>query len=433
MSEKKGKKVKAGSSNFGSKGWFIVLISIVYFYLSTAVTSDGLNVIQNYLTGVFGVGMSSLAVYATIGGWLTLITIPLFTKLATAKGVKTTIIVSLAIFIVSVYFVYNAQNALMYGIAMIISCMTVVGFGMVGTGILGANWFPTKKGLYMGWATFGIPIAAATVSLMQQSMIKSVGFNNICWVPMGIALFALIITAVFVKNNPEEAGAFPDNDQSMTPEQAKAIFEKAEAMKKDSPWTVKKILTYKYTWFIALGWGLFMMGATGLISQFVAAGVSWGHPVEYPVMLLTVMFPVGLFASWFTGYLDDKFGTKFATLFICGLQLVGILLCAFFGSNVVALAVGGGCFMSSMSGGNNLTMSVVGSKFGRFDFPNAWAVISVLTRVLSTSGMLVVALLADNFGYSTTYLVIAATVVVAAVIVYLTDITCVGRQITDAE
>ena len=250
MSEK-GKKLKAGSSNFGAKGWFIVLISVVYFYLSTAVTSDGLNVIQNYLMGQFGVGMSALAIYATVGGWLTLITIPLFTKIANAKGVKTTIIVSLAIFIVSVYFVYNASSVVVYGIAMAIACMTVVGFGMVGTGILGANWFPTKKGLYMGWATFGIPIAAATVSIMQQSMIETVGFANICWVPMGIALFALIVTALFVKNNPEEAGAFPDNDQSMTPEQAKAIFEKAEAMKKNSPWTVKKILTYKYTWVIA--------------------------------------------------------------------------------------------------------------------------------------------------------------------------------------
>ncbi len=432
MSEK-GKKLKAGSSNFGAKGWFIVLISVVYFYLSTAVTSDGLNVIQNYLMGQFGVGMSALAIYATVGGWLTLITIPLFTKIANAKGVKTTIIVSLAIFIVSVYFVYNASSVVVYGIAMAIACMTVVGFGMVGTGILGANWFPTKKGLYMGWATFGIPIAAATVSIMQQSMIETVGFANICWVPMGIALFALIVTALFVKNNPEEAGAFPDNDQSMTPEQAKAIFEKAEAMKKNSPWTVKKILTYKYTWFIALGWGLFMMGAQGLISQFVAAGVSWGHDVSYPVMLLSVMFPVGLFASWFTGYVDDKWGVKVATEFICVLQLVGILLCAFFGSNPIALAVGGGCFMSSMSGGNNLTMSVTGSKFGRFDFSNAWAVVSVLTRVLSTSGMLVVALLADNFGYTTTYLVIAVTVVIAAIIVWMTDVSCVGRTVEDFE
>ena len=76
MSETTGKKPKAGSSNFGSKGWFIILISIVYFYLSTAVTSDGLNVINNYLVGKFSVSMSSLTIFATAGGWLTLVSIP---------------------------------------------------------------------------------------------------------------------------------------------------------------------------------------------------------------------------------------------------------------------------------------------------------------------------------------------------------------------
>ena len=86
-----GKKQKAGSSNFGAKGWFIVIISIVYFYLSTAVTSVGLNVINDYLSKHFEVGMSALTIYATVGGWLTLISIPLFTKLAEKKGAKVTI------------------------------------------------------------------------------------------------------------------------------------------------------------------------------------------------------------------------------------------------------------------------------------------------------------------------------------------------------
>ena len=104
-----GKKQKAGSSNFGPKGWFIVIISIVYFYLSTAVTSDGLNVINDYLSNHFQVGMSNLTIFATVGGWLTLVSIPLFTALAQKKGAKVTIITSLAIFGAAVYFIYHAN------------------------------------------------------------------------------------------------------------------------------------------------------------------------------------------------------------------------------------------------------------------------------------------------------------------------------------
>ena len=428
-----GKKQKAGSSNFGAKGWFIVIISIVYFYLSTAVTSDGLNVINNYLSETLQVGMSSLTIFATVGGWLTLISIPLFTKLAEKKGAKITLITSMVIFAVSVYFIYHATSVIEYGVAMVVGCMAVVGFSMVGTGLLGANWFPTKKGLYMGWATFGIPIAAATVSAMQGAMIKTIGFQHISWFFIGITVITIVLTALFVKNNPEEAGAFPDNDQSMTKEKALEIWKKGEELKRTSPWTMKKVFGYKGTWMIAIGWGLLLMGATGIISQFVTAAISWGHDFSYPVMLLSVMFPVGLFFSWFAGWIDDKFGVKNATLFIAVLLLFGTVVCALLGSNAVALAIGGGCFMGAMSGGNNLTMSVTGTKFGRYDFVNAWSAISMITRVISSTGIVLVSLIADKAGYKISYLVVAATVVVAAIIIKCTDVTCVGRKVVEDE
>lgn len=424
-----GKKLKAGSSNFGSKGWFIIIISIVYFYLSTAVTSDGLNVINNYLTNYFQVGMSNLTIFATVGGWLTLLSIPLFTTLSQKCGAKNTIITSLVIFGIAVFFIYHAQSVLAYGIAMVIGCMSVVGFSMVGTGLLGANWFPTKKGLYMGWATFGIPVAAASVSAMQGAMIGAIGFENISWFFLTVIAITIVITALFVKNNPEEAGAFPDNDQSMTKEKAYEIWQKGEELKRTSPWTMKKVFTYQGTWMIAIGWGVLLMGASGIISQFVTAAVTWGHDFSFPIMLLTVMFPIGLFFSWFAGWVDDKYGVKNATLFIAALLIFGAVVCALFGTNPVALAIGGGCFMSAMSGGNNLTMSVTASKFGRYDFVNAWSAISIITRVISSTGIVLVSIIADMAGYKVSYLVVAGTVLVAAIVVKVTDVTCVGRQV----
>lgn len=375
--------------------------------------------------------MSSLTIFATVGGWLTLVSIPLFTELAEKRGARDTIIASLVIFGISVYFIYHATSVLVYGIAMVVGCMAVVGFSMVGTGLLGANWFPTKKGLYMGWATFGIPIAAASVSAMQGAMISTIGFANISWFFIAVIAIAVVVTALFVKNNPEEAGAFPDNDQSMTKEKAMEIWEKGEELKRTSPWTMKKVFAYKGTWMIALGWGILLMGATGIISQFVTAAISWGHNFTYPVMLLTVMFPVGLFFSWFAGWLDDKYGVKNATFFIAGLLLFGAVVCALIGSNPVALAIGGGCFMGAMSGGNNLTMSVTGTKFGRYDFVNAWSAISIITRVISSTGIVLVSLIADMAGYTVSYLVVAATIVAAAIIIKRTDVTCVGRKVDE--
>lgn len=431
MSNNNGKQ-KAGSSNFGSKGWMIIIISILYFYLSTAVTSDGANMINAVLQQKFGLdNLAPLTLGQTLGGWLTVLTIPLFTALSNKSGAKTVIICALAVFGVCTYFIFNAPSVTVYQIAVTVACATLVGFSMVGTGQIGANWFPTKKGLYMGYATFGIPIAAASVNLMMQWMMGVIGFENIAYFFIALTVIAILVTVVFVKNNPEEAGAFPDNDTSMTKEKAAEIAAKADELKRTSPWTTKKVLGFKDTWMIAIGWGLMMTGASGIISQFVAASMSWGHDMSVPITLLTVMFPVGIFFSWFVGFVDDKWGTKTATLVVCGMEIFGALVAGILGANVIALAIGGGCFMGAMSGGNNLTMSVTGTKFGRFDFNNAWSVISVITKVISASGVVGVSLLAAKLGYTGAYIVVACTVVVAAVIIMKTDLTCVGRVSVD--
>ena len=425
MSEK-GK--HSGANDFGKKGWVIVLISAIYFYLSSAVTSDGANTINAVMQQKFNLdNLAPLTLGQTVGGWCTLLTIPAFTALSKKTGAKGVIMTSLAIFMVCCYFIFNATSVGMYRTAVIIACADLVGFSGVGVGQLGSSWFPTKKGMFMGIATMGIPVAAATVNLMMNKMMDFMPFGNICFWFIAVAAIAFLLTLFLVKNNPEEAGAFPDNDQTMTKEKAAEIAAKAEAIKASSPWTTKKVLSLKETWMIALGWGLMMGGAGGIISQFVAAGMSWGHPMSYPIMLLTVMFPVGIFTSWFIGYIDTRWGTKAASLTVCGMEIFGAVVAGLFGRNGIALALGGGCFMGSMSGGNNLTMSVTGTKFGRFDFNNAWSVISIITRVLSSSFIVLVSLVAAKAGYTGAYLGVAATVVIAALIIWKTDLTCVGR------
>lgn len=424
---------KKGSSNFGAKGWFIVIISFFYFFLNATIATDGLNTILPTFVEVFGCDRSQLAIFGTVGGWLSLLAIPFFTWLSKKRGTKQMLCVALVISIASIYCLFNAVNIPMFGAALIVQRMASTGIGIVGTGELGANWFPTKKGLFMGWATFGIVASAATTNLTMTGLIGSVGVGNTCWFYIGVTLAVLVVTALFVKNNPEEAGAYPDNDTSMTPEKARAIYERGEELKRTSPWTVKKVLALKETWTIAFGWGLLMMGAMGIISQFVMAGMEFGHDMSYPIMLLSVMAPVGLFFSWFIGWIDDKYSTKTASVFVGCMMIFGSVVAGLFGANPVALAIGGGCFMGAMSGGNNLTMSITATKFGRYDFANAWAIISILTQVISTTGIVAVSLIADKFSYRVAYLCVAATVVLSIILIKVTDATCVGRTAVEGE
>ena len=68
-----------------------------------------------------------------------------------------------------------------------------------------------------------------------------------------------------------------------------------------------------------------------------------------------------------------------------------------------------------------------------YDFNNAWAVISVITRIISSTGIILVSLIADKFGYTTSYLAVAVTVIIASFVIKATDVTCVGRSVVNEE
>ena len=88
--------------------------------------------------------------------------------------------------------------------------------------------------------------------------------------------------------------------------------------------------------------------------------------------------------------------------------------------------------MASTSAGNNMTMSITSSRYGRYDFVNAWTVIYVISMLVSGLGAYLVSALADlPGGYATAYGALAVITVIDMVIVSLIDTKFVGRTDED--
>ena len=87
-------------------------------------------------------------------------------------------------------------------------------------GILAANWFPTKKGLAIGWITMGYNVATVSANWILTFGWKHFGFHG----GFNIVAICGVLTFIFVllaaRENPEDVGANPDNDPDMTMEQA---------------------------------------------------------------------------------------------------------------------------------------------------------------------------------------------------------------------
>lgn len=400
------KKFNAWLPNFGAKGWGITMVCFM-FYFFYAFWNGGTNTLFPIFTEQHGWQTTDMSFVVTVGGWVSLIGIVAFGALLRKAGAK--IVCAIGLFGSAVAFVLLAvmDSFAMYVAALILFYVSMVAYGTVGVGALGSNWFPRTKGAFMGIATIGMTLSTALCNPLILAFDSSPWGVSGFFVLGAVVLVALaVITLVFVKNNPEEAGAYPDNDKSLTREELDREFAAVREYKKNSPWTTARVLKTPQTWLIAIGLGIVGLVASGLMALLVPVLMAFGHDELFGVTLLSTMWPVGLLGHYLIGVLDYKLGSKKTTMVvICVLALAGLFVFVG-GENGVVCAVGTAMLMFAMSGGANMIMSLTTSIFGREDFETAYPVVQVIYSVLGFTGISVMALVMETFGGA--YVMLAA-------------------------
>lgn len=418
---------------FGKKGWIIVLLSMFYFFLGSVITSDGLNSLLPFFMAQFGLESASpLNLWVTVGGYTTFIGNLVFGMWGSKKGAKPIILCGLAGNLVACVILANAVSLPLYAVGMVLFVFCTCAVSGIGTGLLGANWFPTKKGQYMGYATMGITVSGAAGAVCCNVLLTSLGLAGCFYVFAAIIAVFILLTGLFVKSNPEEAGAYPDNNPSLKAEDIAALEQKRRDYEKTSKWTKAAIFKSGFFWQMALGWGLLGVGSFGLISQLSLAYISFGHGIEMFLTMMVVTFPFGIFTSWFCGWADDKWGTKVASIGCSITLIVAQLLMSIWGTNLVVMCIGTALLCGTLSAQNNTAMSMVQTKFGRFDFGNGWTVFSMIYKALTTAGLLIVSLMTDFFGnYHYSILGCAVFTAIALILQATLNTQCVGRNELD--
>lgn len=265
---------------------------------------------------------------------------------------------------------------------------SMVAYATIGTGLLGSAWFPRTKGAFMGIATMGMTISSATLNPIILGFASSAfGISGFFWAMAAIVAITAIVVFLFVKDNPEEAGAYPDNNQSVSREELEGEFRAALEYKKTSPWTTVRVLKTPQTWLIGLGTGLPMMVGAGTIALLVPTLASYGQDPMFGVVLLSSMWPIGLLGHYLIGVLDQKLGTKKTTLVVICVLGLGSLFVKMGGTSSVVCAIATGMFMFGLSGAANVCMSLTASIYGRADFEVAYTPIQVIFNVLNFAGV----------------------------------------------
>jgi MFS family permease len=406
--------------NFGVKGWGIAFTGIACWYFWQGPLYAGSNFWFTGLNQMFGWEVPSMAAALTIGGVASVFTTALFGVLTKKYGAKKIIFITFVLAALSDLLFATQQTLWSYQVSAAVYFALCMGYSAIGVGQLGADWFPRKKGVYMGIATIGMTATTATTPMLLSIFVPMYGifatllFHSILQIVIGIVI------VIGIKNTPEEAGAYPDNDKSLSRETLMREFQEMEEYRKISPWTTSALLRNSATWKIGIGWGFSMMVIVGTVQQLVTILISFGHSLEFGVALLVVTWPIGVFGHALTGVIDLKIGPRKTSILFIVIAIAGAALLNLVGTSVVGAGAAGGLFLIGATGITVLCPSMTTTAFGRRDFPNAWTVVSTIYQLLTNVGVLVIAVIASMFSYSTTLWIMCVLMLVIIAIMWST-------------
>lgn len=272
--------------------------------------------------------------FSTYGGWIGVILAFVFGTMIAEKVARTkwihigTLLVTAA----AMYFYGHTQHFAVYAVCvMAVSCMTA-GFGLVSPNVIQTNWFPRRP-------------------------------------------------------TPEEVGCAPDNDPMNAEEIRRSQLDMQQYK---STWTMQALVKEKRTWLIGVGLGLMWMVTVAIVSQLVTRLLEIGYERTSAVGMLSVMGAFGIVGSWLWGWIDQKIGTKRASLLYCGWYAFTLILLILMNSQAVAFAAVGMVGVS-VGGICNLIPSMTGTIFGRKDFAAANRLISAITKGICACAYIYVA------------------------------------------
>lgn len=397
-------KPTTGMYNFGAKGWRLVIFQIVWFFFMTGMTVDGLNIMVPQLAAFRGWNQDLVLSISTPASVIALFIVVFFGGLAKRFGLKKVMIITMFAAGAATIFVGNAPNIGLYAVGLVLMVALINAFSMTLGLSICTNWFPTKKGVIMGFTTIGMNLASALISQILNQL--SSHFNiAIAITIMGFVIIIVgILTAIFIQDTPEKAGCYPDND----PEIARLIHEEESLLsEEDQGITYGQALKNPKTWIFGIAYGFFGLATVGIMSQLSGYFMEVkGYSLQTSLNIITIAAIIGIVGSIIWGIVDQRIGTKKASIIFGIWYAIGILL--LLSSNFVVMVIGIVMLGAGIGGNGNFAPSMAALVFGRRDFPICYSVMNMILGVVRSCSFVILAILHNAFGgYTVPYIIFA--------------------------
>lgn len=406
-------KPSTGMYDFGRKGWSLVIYQIVWFFFMTGMTVDGLNIIVPNIAAYRGWNADTILALDTPASIIALFICALWGGMATKFGLKKMMIITMVAAGCCTIFYGNAPTIPLYTIGLI-GMITLISAFSVNLGMaICTNWFPTKKGVIMGVTTIGMNLASALINQILSRLAAAWNIA-IAITIMGCAiLFVALLTAIFIKATPEEAGCYPDNDPSV----AELVHKEEEMLKNEQPMGYGQALKSKYVWIFGIAYGFFGLATVGIMSQLVGFFMTtrgWSQPMS--INIITIAAVIGMIGSVLWGTVDQKIGTKKTSIIFGIWYAIGILL--LLAPNMFVMWIGIVMLGAGIGGNGNFPPSMAALVFGRKDFPVSYSCMNMIVGVVRSCSFILLAILRGmTSGYTVPYVLFAVLAAVGGLMI----------------
>ena len=424
-------------SNFGRKGWGILLLTFLSIMFMSSIVYDSLNVTIAVFSEKYNINPATLYIFSTICAWISVIGAVFWGMVCTKKTIR--FAWAAALFLTTAVCVVwgFAPNPGVYFTCLAIASVAGMGFAYIANLNVISNWFPRKKGLAMGWATIGFPVSAILTVPVLTGILKASGLSTI-YLVYAVATFILgIFVVIFVRDYPEQVGAYPDNDKNFDKEELDRLLKAGLEYQKVSKWQPKNLLRTANMWKIAVSLGIMELLALGIMTNFVPRMTQIGFTEKVIIPMLVMAGVIACFGSYLCGLLDAKVGPKKAIIITLIFGLISLIFNLAGGFVKVAgndqlatvLMFVAQPFLGIMLGGAaNYLVSLTSTIWGRYDFDMAYRVLKPLVAVVGALGITICGGLGHTLGYSYAYMVLAMLAVVAIIVTFIVNDAFVGLK-----
>jgi MFS family permease len=403
-------------------GYSMVLHSFIMYFFFVGLTTNGLNIIVSTFADENGLNRAALLSTHSIASTSGVLISILWAQLVMRKGVRIVTVISLiggGLF--GCILLGQVSSYTTYLLCQIAAYAFGCGYAQSTTNTLVSTWFPRTKGFMLGLSTCGVPMAAAFMVSLLNSLYGTFGFR-ISMTLLGCAMIAMgVISHFWLKNTPEDAGLHPDN---IPIKEEEKIIMSMEGSQDGAGWTVPLLLRCKQVWLLILGEGLFFLVTVGFLSQGVHFLMEFGYDQPSAVRFYGTAALLGFLGSSIIGWIDTKYGTRPAVLIYGVLTFVSVASVGVLpkSSAVAYLCM---CLGMTASGAiSNIIPSSIGTCFGRKAYASASRVVYIgasLLKALSFSFVAIGMVLTGS--YVGSYTMLGGVALVALIIVLQIDFT----------